>query len=601
MKDNTQPTNVLEENSNEVTEQIEEAQDLVVLTNSVSSSFLDTEELDPITKAIRQEILKKQRNILKEYIVKNHDLTVIDYDDQEFAEYLKNINNRAIIDQAFANSKVKAELEKTEIAGYKKVHHNFADQFHTMNWQDGDRQGNVRSQIVRNDSGDELATIKETTHKINALVSLSDGTLKQINNYRTIDFPTELPNKTGSMHLSLAVKDENGRNIALDRAVYFTAHYDSQGKLSEISSPKPVRFNGEGDEAIGYIEHLGQVYSLPVTQGKYREMMLVLEKNKGQEINLSQSMATAQDMMITANAVNSYLHIQQEKKEYNHDRQKLAEEKLTKIAKHYRLGKEQAKLITKGLQYVYNHDNVPNKQIFEQQAEQFKLIHDLTPQQAIAKYQAILDELQPETNLRDQQRKLLHKLAERNPGLASNSVARHYTTHAAAYQQEKTTDANSTALEELEDTVKICGGYEKLGLTPLKKQLPEFDKIRQKSAQMVKEVDQAMPQIGVVEQSFDEKLRKLQLLADKLPKSNPNKEKLNIFVKLKLEEQESIKTGKPLPKSKERDEFLARKTEAAKKTERMIGRFMSRDSPSNKALPLNTSKLQLKNTQINKG
>ncbi|WP_425362684.1 Sca4 family protein [Candidatus Tisiphia endosymbiont of Hybos culiciformis] len=311
MKDNPQPTNILQEDSNEVVEQIEESQDLFILADS----SLGIEELDPITEAIRQEILQKQRDILREYISQNHDATVAGYEDKEFAEYLKNVNNRAIIDQAFANAEVKAELERTEIVGYRKVHHNFADQFHTMNWQDGDRQGNVRSQIVRNDSGDELATIKETTHKINALVSLSDGTVKQINSYRTIDFPTELASKNGSMHLSLAVQDENGRNIAKDRAVYFTAHYDSQGKLSEISSPKPVRFNGEADEAIGYIEHLGHVYSLPVTQGKYREMMIALEKNKGQDIDFSQTITTAQDMMITANTVNSSdLSMQEEKK-----------------------------------------------------------------------------------------------------------------------------------------------------------------------------------------------------------------------------------------------------------------------------------------------
>ncbi|MCC8397936.1 MAG: hypothetical protein LN569_01220, partial [Rickettsia endosymbiont of Labidopullus appendiculatus] len=65
MKDNTQPTNVLEENSNEVTEQIEESQDLIILSGSASSSFLDIDDLDPITKAIRQEILQKQRDILR--------------------------------------------------------------------------------------------------------------------------------------------------------------------------------------------------------------------------------------------------------------------------------------------------------------------------------------------------------------------------------------------------------------------------------------------------------------------------------------------------------------------------------------------------------
>lgn len=115
------------------------------------------------------------------------------------------------------------------------------------------------------------------------------------------------------MHLSLAVKDENGRTIAKDRAVYFTAHYDSQGKLSEISGPKSVRFNGAGDEAIGYIEHLGHVYSLPVTQGQYREMMLALEKNNEQEIDLSQNITTAQDRIVIANTVSSDLPAQQEK------------------------------------------------------------------------------------------------------------------------------------------------------------------------------------------------------------------------------------------------------------------------------------------------
>ncbi|WP_425361514.1 Sca4 family protein [Candidatus Tisiphia endosymbiont of Ceraclea dissimilis] len=534
MKDNTQPTNVLEENSNEVTEQIEESQDLVVLTNSVSSNFLDVDDLDPITQAIRQEILQKQRDILREYIAQNHDLTVTNYDDQEFAEYLKNVNNRPIIDQAFANTTVKTELENTEIVGYRKVHYNFADQFHTMNWQDGDRQGNVRSQIVRNDSGDELATIKETTHKINALVSLSDGTLKQINNYRTIDFPTELPSKTGSMHLSLAVKDENGRNIALDRAVYFTAHYDSQGKLSEISSPKPVRFNGEGDEAIGYIEHLGQVYSLPVTQGKYREMMLALEKNKGQEIALSQNITTAQDMMITANVVHSDLPIQQEKKEYHHDRQELAEETLEKTA--------------------------------EQTVSNQKLSED---------------------------RKSLQQLAEQDPTLARKLVAEHYATHAVAYHHEKTADTSSTALEELENTVKICGGHKKLGLASVRKQLSELDKTRKESSQEAKELDKLMVQL----EESDELRKKAQLVADILPKSSPYKEKLAAFLKLKPEEKEPIITATPLAKSEEIDDSL--KTDPVKKAGRMIERFMSKDSPSNTPPPLNRSKLQLKNTQIN--
>ncbi|WP_341756145.1 MULTISPECIES: Sca4 family protein [unclassified Candidatus Tisiphia] len=523
MKDNPQPINSPQENSNEVIEQTEESQDLFILAGSASSSFGGIEDLDPITEAIRHEILQKQRGILREYIAQYYDITVIDYDDQKLAEYLKNVNNRVIIDQAFLDGKVKAELEKTEIAGYKNVHHNFADQFHTINWQDGDKQNNVRSQIVRNNSGDELATIKETTHKINSIVSLSDGTFKQINSYRTIDLPTELANKSGPMHLSLAVKDENGRNIAKDRAVYFTAHYDSQGKLSEISSPKPVRFNGEGDEAIGYIEHLRHVYSLPVTQGKYREMMLALEKNKGQEIDLSQNITTAQDMIVTANIVNSDLSIQEEKKQYHLDKLKLAEETLEKTAEHYELAKRQAEMISRGVQLTENSDNVANRQLFEKMSENFQCIYDMSPEQAIVKYQTILDELQPATDLRDQQRGLLQQLVEQDPTLAARSVARHYYTHAVAYQKEKTADASSTALEELENLVKICGGYEKLGLTPVKPQLPLL-----------------------------------------------------------------------------RDESLKMKTETTKKVGSMIEKFMSRGSPSNTPPPVNTSKLQLNNTQVNR-
>ncbi len=175
-----------------------------------------------------------------------------------------------------------------------------------------------------------------------------------------------------------------------------------------------MRFNGKGDEAIGYIEHLGQVYSLPVTQGKYREMMLALEKNKGQEIALSQNITTAQDMMITANVVHSDLPIQQEKKEYHHDRQKLAEETLEK-----------------------------------------------TPEQTVSNQKLSED------------RKSLQQLAEQDPTLARKLVAEHYATHAVAYHHEKTADTSSTSLEELENTVKICGGHKKLGLASVKKQLSD--------------------------------------------------------------------------------------------------------------------------------
>ena len=59
---------------------------------------------------------------------------------------------------------------------------------------------------------------------------------------------------------------------------------------------------GKGDDAIGYIERGGKVYTLPVTQGKYKEMMLKVEANKGMGANVSQSIevaAIAQDKVTT--------------------------------------------------------------------------------------------------------------------------------------------------------------------------------------------------------------------------------------------------------------------------------------------------------------
>ncbi|WP_341762971.1 hypothetical protein [Candidatus Tisiphia endosymbiont of Melanophora roralis] len=138
------------------------------------------------------------------------------------------------------------------------------------------------------------------------------------------------------------------------------------------------------------------------------------------------------------------------------------------------------------------------------------------------------------------------------------------------------------------------GGYKKLGLTPVEKQLAELDKIRQQGE---KDVDKVMTKIEAADKSFYEKLKKIQLSADALPESNPDKEKLNIFIKLKLEAQESIRTDKPLLESKKRDESLKMETETTKKVDRMIGRFMSRYSPSNTPPPLNRSKLQLNNTK----
>ena len=103
----------------------------------------------------------------------------------------------------------------------------------------------------------------------------------------------------------MAVKDENGKNISEKDAVYFTAHYDDKGQLTEVSSPVPVKFKVTGnkeidDNAVGYIERNGKVYTLPVTKKNYDTMMKEVAKNKGMGVDLSQEAEKpAQDLVMT--------------------------------------------------------------------------------------------------------------------------------------------------------------------------------------------------------------------------------------------------------------------------------------------------------------
>jgi hypothetical protein len=104
---------------------------------------------------------------------------------------------------------------------------------------------------------------------------------------RSIEFPPSLKEGSGPMHASFALKNAKGENMPAKDAVYFTAHYDKTGKLMEVTSPQPIKFMGKEDNAIGYIERNGEIYTLPVTKKTYNEMMTEVAKNKGVGINLS--------------------------------------------------------------------------------------------------------------------------------------------------------------------------------------------------------------------------------------------------------------------------------------------------------------------------
>ncbi len=265
--------------------------DEAVPAKQVATQNVASDEVDPITHAIREQIIQTQKALLQSWIAKDTNYEeVAKYDQDKFNAFLKNQDNKKIINQALNNTELQKEFSRIEVEGYKAVHQKFQGNFKPLDWNSFQGQ-DTRVQVVKNATGEEICTLVETTVKTKSQqVVKADGSAVTVNSYRTIDFPPSLE-KGGTMHLSLAVKDENGNNIAAKNAVYFTAHYNKEGKLEEVSSPIPVKFAGEGKDAIGYIERDGHIYTLPVTKGKYEEMMQEVAKNQGQAVNLSQTVA----------------------------------------------------------------------------------------------------------------------------------------------------------------------------------------------------------------------------------------------------------------------------------------------------------------------
>ncbi|WP_081440434.1 Sca4 family spreading effector [Rickettsia sibirica] len=279
----------------------------------------DSQTSDPITKAVRETIIQPQKDNLIEQILK--DLAALtDRDlaeqkrkeieeekekDKTLSTFFGNPANREFIDKALENPELKKKLESIEIAGYKNVHNTFSAAsgypggFKPVQWENHVSASDLRATVVKNDAGDELCTLNETTVKTKPFtLAKQDGTQVQISSYREIDFPIKLDKADGSMHLSMVALKADGTKPSKDKAVYFTAHYEEgpNGKpqLKEISSPKPLKFAGTGDDAIAYIEHGGEIYTLAVTRGKYKEMMKEVELNQGQSVDLSQ----AEDIII---------------------------------------------------------------------------------------------------------------------------------------------------------------------------------------------------------------------------------------------------------------------------------------------------------------
>ena len=241
------------------------------------TSKLQSGAIDPMT-LIRQEVTNKQNEILKNAAASIHP-EIDKLSPKEFQEYLAKPGNKQKVEQALEHPVVKKDLEqeiqKAEVAGYKKFNEEFAKVAKPVAWDSPSSKASEKLQVVKNGAGEEICTLTEKTVKLSKTTTLPDGTTQQQEvSARTIEFPPSIKEGSGPMHASFALKDEHGENMPAKDAVYFTAHYDKSGKLTEVSSPQPVKFMGSNPEtAVGYIERDGQIYTLPVTQKNYENMM----------------------------------------------------------------------------------------------------------------------------------------------------------------------------------------------------------------------------------------------------------------------------------------------------------------------------------------
>lgn len=250
------------------------------------------QQVEKLTDIVRNDVILEQQRYMQEEMAKTKEgeekEDFLKQDLASFRLFLASQDGKDLLDKVTKDPAVEKGLHEREVKGYKAMINQLGDDAGDMKWSEG--KDGTRISEIQNANGEVICKLSEkNVRQSNQSVTLSDGSTQSINAHREVDFPKEFESGKGPAFFYMAVQDANGKNIAEKDAVYFTASYDKSGKLQEVSSPMPVKFLGKGDDAIGYIEREGKAYTIPVTQGKYREMMQEVAKNNGLGVDASVS------------------------------------------------------------------------------------------------------------------------------------------------------------------------------------------------------------------------------------------------------------------------------------------------------------------------
>ncbi len=245
-----------------------------------------------ITKAIRQNIIAKQKAITHKYLLMeagNEEFDgklVKDLKGAEIDKFLQSDRGWNLYKDIVKNPEFIKENNIALIEATKQINQRFSKDFSPIDWEKGEKD-NIAIKKLTNKKGEEIGQISETTisPKKPIRAKLSNGQTQDITSYRNVDVPKELDGE-GPLHIKLALKGADGKNIPESKAAYFSAHYDKNGKLEEISTPQPLKFTGDGPDALAYAEIDGKVYTLAVTREQYLDLRKQVNINNNRSNDL---------------------------------------------------------------------------------------------------------------------------------------------------------------------------------------------------------------------------------------------------------------------------------------------------------------------------
>ena len=229
-------------------------------TNKISDN-VSTVSIDQILRDFRE-----LREIQRDVVVGSKTIEDAPVGNEAFHKYAA--QHGTVIGNAL-NPEISELMGAIEHEKYQEIHQKYPHK--DIEWKGGNQASITKDgiEICKLNNKSAIANDSEK-YKLEGIT---------INHYRNLDLPVKA--KGGPMHMSLAVKDLQGKNINNKDAVYLTAHYDKEGQLVEMTTPIPVYFTSASKDSPVCIKRKGKIYTLPVNRGKYEEMCKEIEINKG--------------------------------------------------------------------------------------------------------------------------------------------------------------------------------------------------------------------------------------------------------------------------------------------------------------------------------